>query len=125
MKAYKGRPLLQRAGFAASGLAAAFRSERSFRTQCLAAGTAAALTAWLRPGWIWAGMMAVAIGMVLAAELVNTALEHALDGLHQEEARFVAIAKDCAAAAVLVSSALSVVLFVFMLLDTGRWSALS
>jgi diacylglycerol kinase len=33
------------------------------------------------------------IGLVLAAELVNTALEHTLDGLHAEQAEFVRIAR--------------------------------
>jgi diacylglycerol kinase (ATP) len=42
-------------------------------------------------------------------------LEHALDGLHPQQAPFVRIAKDCAAAAVLVLSAASVVVFALML----------
>ena len=52
---------------------------------------------------------------MLAAELVNTALEHTLDGLHAEHAEFVRIAKDCAAAAVLVLSATAAIVFVLML----------
>ena len=57
------------------------------------------------------------IALVLAAELINTALEAALDGLHPEHARFVQVAKDCAAAAVLVLSGASVVVFACMLAD--------
>ena len=60
-------------------------------------------------------LVAVMIGLVLAAELLNTALERALDGLHPEWADFVRMAKDCGAGAVLVLSATSVVVFVLML----------
>ncbi len=57
------------------------------------------------------------ICMVLAAELFNTALEHALDGLHPEQAPFVRVAKDCAAGAVLVLSACAALVFVLMLAE--------
>ena len=119
----KGLPLLARTGFALQGLRIAATSEASFRTELLAAVVTMAVTAWLRPGWFWGALMAVAIGLVLALELVNTALEHAMDGLHSDHAPFVAVVKDCAAAAVLVSVVLAVILFVFMLLDTWpRWA---
>ena len=55
------------------------------------------------------------VALVLAAELFNTALEHLVDGLHPEEAGFVRVAKDCAAAAVLVLSVAAVVVFLMML----------
>lgn len=119
MAATKGENLLRRARFALAGLGHAYRHERSFRTHCIAAVFAAAATIWLRPGWLWAALIAVAIALVLALELVNTALEHLLDGLHPADAGFVAIAKDCAAAAVLVASILSLVLFFMMLFDIG------
>jgi diacylglycerol kinase (ATP) len=57
------------------------------------------------------------VTLVLAAELFNTALEHALDGLHPQQAEFVRLAKDCAAAAVLVLSLGAVVVFGLMLFD--------
>lgn len=120
----KGLSFFARMGFALQGLREATASEASFRTELFAAVVATAVTVWLRPGWLWAALMAVAIGLVLALELVNTALEHAMDGLHSDHAPFVAVVKDCAAAAVLVSSALAVILFAFMLLDTWpRWAS--
>ena len=117
MADHKGRNLLHRARFAWAGLGHALRFERSFRTECLAAAIATGVTVAMRPGWLWAGLIAVSIALVLALELVNTALEHALDGLSPAPSNFVAVAKDCAAAAVLVASTLSVILFGFMLLD--------
>ena len=106
-----------RLGFALRGIAAAWRAELTFRIQVVAAIAAVAVTAMLQPGAVWTALVAVMIGAVLAAELFNTALEHALDGLHPGQAPFVRIAKDCAAAAVLVLSAVSVAVFVAMLAD--------
>jgi len=74
-------------------------------------------TAWLSPPLLWAALVAVMVTLVLAAELFNTALEHALDGLHPQQAEFVRLAKDCAAAAVLVLSLGAVVVFGLMLFD--------
>lgn len=75
---------------------------------------------FLRPSLLWSALVVVMIFLVLAAELFNTAIEHVLDGLHPENAEFVRIAKDCAAAAVLVLSIASVLVFVFMVIST--WS---
>ncbi len=65
----------------------------------------------------WLALVIIMIALVLAAELFNTALEHVLDELHPETAEFVRIAKDCSAAAVLVFSFTSVVVFVLMLVE--------
>jgi diacylglycerol kinase (ATP) len=104
-------------GFAFRGFADAWRAELTFRIQVLAGAAAAAVTAALQPGALWAALVAVMIGLVLAAELLNTALEHALDGLHPQRAEFVRVAKDCAAAAVLVLSTAAAVVFGLMLAD--------
>jgi diacylglycerol kinase len=111
----KGQGFAQRLRFALAGLRAAWDGERSFRVHLLAAAGALGAVLWLRPPLIWAGLVVIMIGLVLAAELVNTALEHTLDGLHAEEAVFVRVAKDCAAAAVLVLSATALIVFVLML----------
>ena len=111
----KGSGLHQRFGFALAGLREAFARELTFRIQLAAAvaaiGTALVLNAPLE----WVALVVIMIGLVLAAELFNTALEQVLDGLHPAQAPFVRVAKDCAAAAVLVLSAVSVVVFVLML----------
>ena len=111
----KGRGFGHRLRFALAGLREAFAGERSFRVQLLAALFAVGVLLWLRPPLLWAALVVTMIGLVLAAELVNTALEHTLDRLHAEHAEFVRIAKDCAAAAVLVLSATAAIVFVLML----------
>ena len=59
---------------------------------------------WLRPAPMWWALMAIAVALVLAAELANTAVERLADRLHPERHPAIKLVKDCLAAAVLVSS---------------------
>jgi diacylglycerol kinase (ATP) len=78
--------------------------EASFRFQSLMALAVAALLIILRPPAVWWALLLLNCGLVLAAELFNTALEHALDHLHPEIHPAIKVSKDCAAAAVLIFS---------------------
>ncbi len=111
----KGKGFLFRLNCALKGILFALKNESSFRIQMVAAIAALASLILLRPALFWSALVVVMIGLVLAAELFNTALEHALDGLHPEKAEFVRLAKDCAAASVLVLSAASLAVFVMMI----------
>ncbi len=113
----KGQSFFSRLGFAWRGLVATFLHEASFRTQVLAALVVTSLLIFIRPPLIWVALISVIIGLILATELLNTALEHTLDGLHPEKANFVRLAKDCAAASVLVLSLCSVIIFLLMLIE--------
>lgn len=114
----KGRPLLERTGFAVNGLKEAFSKETSFRTQVLAALLALGATGLISPRPIWWAIILLVITLILAAELINTALERTLDGLHPQRAEFVKHAKDCAAGAVLILSFTSIGVFSLMLWET-------
>jgi diacylglycerol kinase (ATP) len=116
----KGKPFSDRLVFALEGLRAAFRHEASFRFQCIAAVGAISVTVLLEPPVFWVALIVVMVVLVLAAELFNTALEHLVDGLHPGQAEFVRIAKDCSAAAVLVFSMASMLIFALMLWDVLR-----
>jgi diacylglycerol kinase (ATP) len=113
----KNRPFLQRLRFALAGIAYALRTESSFRTHAIAAATALAALAWLRPAPVWWALVALTTVAVLAAELFNTALEQLADRLHPEEHPQIKVAKDCGAAAVLVFSIGAVVVAAAMLLE--------
>lgn len=113
----KNQPLYRRFRFARQGLAAAFSHEASFRTEVLAAVMVIGAMFWIRPPLVWVALVSVMVGLVLAAELFNTALEHVLDGLHPEKAPFVGLAKDCAAASVMVLCVCSVIVFLLMLAE--------
>jgi undecaprenol kinase len=104
MPSSKNRSFAARLHSSLAGLVAAIRSERSLRTQLGAAAAVTAAMVFLRPEPLWWGLVGMATFAVLAAELFNTALEHLADHLHPAEHAQIRIVKDCAAAAVLVTS---------------------
>jgi undecaprenol kinase len=114
----KNHRLHRRLGFAIDGIVHAWRSEASFRHQCIATLVVLVVLLWRRPPMMWWAFLLIMCGMVLAAELFNSALEAALDHLHPERHPAIRIAKDCAAGAVLVLSLTSVCVFVAFLVDT-------
>ncbi len=100
----KNRAFRDRLGFALAGLRTGWRRERSFRTQVLiGAAVVIALAVRGAPPFWWA-VTALAIALVLALELVNSALEALVDHLHPEAHPEVRRVKDLAAGAVLVAS---------------------
>lgn len=100
----KNRPFHQRIRYALRGIRAAIQTEASFRTQSVFGIGAIALLVVLRPSPIWWALIALMVSAVLAAELINTALEVIVDRLHPEQHPMIARAKDCAAGAVLILS---------------------
>lgn len=110
----------RRLGFALTGILVALRTERSFRTQVLAACVVLAFLCWVRPAPLWWATLALAAAGVLAAELVNTAVENLVDHLHPEQHPRVRIVKDCAAGAVLIASLGAVAVAVAFVWDLLR-----
>jgi diacylglycerol kinase (ATP) len=53
---------------------------------------------------VWWGLMVLTVMAVMAAELLNTAVEQLIDHLHPEQHKSIRIVKDCAAGAVLLTS---------------------
>lgn len=100
----KNQPFAERLRFALAGLAATLRSESSFKIHVIAAVAVGAVLVWLRPAPLWWAIAALTVAFVLAAELLNTAIEHLADHLHPELHPRIKLVKDCAAAAVLVAS---------------------
>jgi diacylglycerol kinase (ATP) len=100
----KNQSFLTRMGFAAAGMRTVWRREQSFRIQCRLSLLAAVVTAGLRPGWAWAALIALAIALLLALEMINAALEYLIDRVHPEIHDEIKHAKDAAAGAVLLAS---------------------
>jgi undecaprenol kinase len=113
----KNRPLHERFGFALAGLRVVFKSERSFRTECMFAVAAAVVLAILRPGWQWAALIVICTMLVMALELLNSALEYLIDHIHPDIHPAIKHSKDAAAAAVLVASCGSVCVAALMLMS--------
>lgn len=100
----KNQSFLNRLRFALGGFAFSVRTERSMRFHLLAlAGVLVALIV-LAPSPAWWALVGLACAGVITTELINTAIEHLADHLHPEKHPSIGIVKDCAAAAVLVTS---------------------
>lgn len=113
----KGQRFGKRARFALNGLRLAVRRERSLRTHLLATATVLAVLLITRPAPVWWAVLALAIGLVLVAELLNSALETLIDHLHPAHHPAIGAAKDIAAGAVLIASAMAVAAGAAFLLD--------
>lgn len=100
---HKSQSFGKRLRFALAGLGHAFRREPSFRMQCLALVAACALLLATRPEALWWALVVLASAAVLAAELLNTAIEQLADALHPADSPAIRIVKDCAAGGVLVA----------------------
>lgn len=114
----KNRPFRYRLGFACAGIVGAWRSELSFRTQTVFALAVVAGLSWLQPAPHWWAIILIVTGMVLAAELFNTALERVIDRLHPDYHPIIKMAKDCAAGAVLITALTAIGVFIAFLAAT-------
>ena len=92
-------------GFALAGLLHGLRRERSVRFEAAVFVLVFAALAVLRPEPIWWAAAALASAGVLAAELLNTAIEALADHLAPELHPRIRVVKDCAAAAVFIAVA--------------------
>lgn len=98
----KNQPIWRRFGYALDGLGASWGSEKSVRAHVMAIAAVAVLLLLLQPAPMWWALFALAAGMMLAVELINTAVEKLVDHLHPDQHSVIKIVKDTLAAAVLV-----------------------
>lgn len=117
------RPLGSAFADAGDGIRRAIVEEPNFRLQLVLAAVAIAVAWWLRFSlWQWVGLT-VMIGIVLAAELFNTCLEHVVDLIQPDTHPLARFAKHAGAGAVLVASlsALAVGLLLYVPLLWSRF----
>lgn len=112
---YKGRTGIDRviraAGYSAAGLQSAYRSESAFRQEFWLAAMLLPLAFWLGRGWVEVAVLAGSVMLVLIVELLNSAIEAAIDRISFEIHDLSKRAKDIGSAAVFVS----------LLLCAGIW----
>nr|WP_256454993.1 diacylglycerol kinase family protein [Cohnella sp. GbtcB17] len=87
-----------------AGIAHALRTEPHMRFHLAASAVVLLVAAWLglpRGDWMW---LMAACTAVLCAELVNTAVERAVDHASLQRSELAKAAKDTAAGAVLIAS---------------------
>jgi undecaprenol kinase len=105
LSTFKNRPLRARFGFALQGIAHGFTTEASLKAQAVFGVLAFLALLVLRPAALWWALFVLAASTVLAAELLNTAIEHLADELGEQHTAAIRIVKDCAAGAVLIAAA--------------------
>ena len=109
-------PFIKSFGYAASGIAQAFREGRNFKVQLGFAVLAIVLGIALRIDPVEWCAIAICIGVVLGGECVNTAIEAVVDLVSPDYHELAKRAKDCAAGAVLICSFASVAVAAFVFL---------
>ena len=100
---------------AIAGFLWAVRTQNSFWVHLPIAAAVVAVAFWLRlDGWRWVALL-LAIGGVLAAELLNTAIEELVRVVHPRHDRRIGHALDAAAAGVLVISVTAIMIGLIVL----------
>lgn len=103
--------------YAGQGISYAFKTQRNFRIHILISAIALSLSAYLQLPPNELATICLTSGAVLAMELLNTAIESVVDlTIGQKYDPLAKIAKDCAAAAVLVAALIALVIAVVLLL---------
>jgi len=100
-------------GYAWDGFKHAWQNQPNFRLELYLGALAVALAAYLRVDPV---PVVLASGLVLGLELVNTAIEALTDRVGTEPHPMAKLAKDTAAAAVLVASAAALLVGIFTFL---------
>lgn len=93
--------LIQSFAYAFEGIAYCFNTQRNFRIELAVAVLVLPLTAWLQAN---VAVVALCCIVVLTLEMLNTAIEALVDLVTQDIHPLAKIAKDVAAAAVLMAS---------------------
>jgi len=124
--AYKvARDLPASLRYATQGLVYALASQRNFRLQVVLGILALILGLWLGLDLLELGVLVLTVAAVLVLELLNTATEAAVDlAIGRQFHPLARIAKDCAAAAVLVA-AMASILIALLLLSPPLWQRIA
>lgn len=107
-------------GFSLAGLRAGWQ-ETAFRTEALAAIVLVPLAFWLGRNWVEVALLAGSVVLLMIVELLNTAIEAAIDRVGPEWHALSKRAKDMGSAAVLLTVLLTGAIWIAAL--SQRFSA--
>ena len=110
------RRLINATRYSLSGLAEAARHEDAFRQELIAAAVFAPLGLWLGSGGVERALLVGSVLMVLVVELLNSAVEAAVDRISLENHRLAKRAKDMGSAAVMMSLLTAAAVWLLVLL---------
>jgi diacylglycerol kinase (ATP) len=103
--------------YAWCGVSYAFSTQRNFRIHVVVGALAISLSVFLHLNRVEISVIGITSGLVMALELLNTAIEAVVDlTVKQTYHELAKIAKDCAAAAVLISALVALLVAATLLL---------
>ncbi|MFA5631161.1 MAG: diacylglycerol kinase [Porticoccaceae bacterium] len=97
------RRLVNALGYSLRGLRACYRYEEAFRVEVALAVVLVPLGLWLGDGAVEKALLVGSVMMVMIVELLNSAVEAAIDRIGLEHAELSGRAKDLGSAAVFMS----------------------
>jgi diacylglycerol kinase len=100
--------------YAFEGVFHALINEPNFRIQLLIVLVSVFMGSYLRINNVEWGLLAISLGLLLAAEMINTVVEEILDHFFKEKNPVVKIVKDLAAGYVLVTSAITLAILILV-----------
>ena len=119
----KKDPLYKSFGYAFQGIFNTIRTERNIKIHCAAAILVTIFGIWLQISKTEWMICFILFGLILALELVNTAVEATVDLFTEERKPLAKKAKDAAAGAVLVAAifaaVIGILIFVPKLLEVA------
>ena len=119
----KKDPLYKSFGYAFQGIFNTIRTERNIKIHCAAAILVTIFGIWLQISKTEWMICFILIGLILALELVNTAVEATVDLFTEERKPLAKKAKDAAAGAVLIvaifAAVIGILIFIPKLLDVA------
>ena len=117
-KRLKGLARLQAAfGHSSRGLRDAWREQEAFRLEAVAAASAVPAALFLGDGTAQKAMLIGSVLLIVIVELLNSAIEAAIDRIGPEWHLFSRQAKDYGSAAVLIATLLAVLTWALVLLE--------
>ena len=102
--------------YSMAGLAAAYRNEDAFRQELRLAALLIPLALWLPASGVGKALMIFSVLLVILVELINSAVEAAVDRISLEHHHLAKRAKDIGSAAVFVALVNAVVVWLLVLL---------
>lgn len=119
----KKDPLYKSFGYAFQGIFNTIRTERNIKIHCAAAILVTIFGIWLQISKTEWMICFILFGLILALELVNTAVEATVDLFTEERKPLAKKAKDVAAGAVLIvaifAAVIGILIFIPKLLDVA------
>ena len=119
----KKDPLYKSFGYAFQGIFNTIRKERNIKIHCAAAILVTIFGIWLQISKTEWMICFILFGLILALELVNTAVEATVDLFTEERKPLAKKAKDAAAGAVLIvaifAAVIGILIFIPKLLDVA------